>query len=623
MGTQNARLMREYRMLQKELPQGIICTPKHERLDSYEASIEGPPSTPYENGRFLLDISLSSQYPIEPPSLRFKSKIYHPNIDDHGNICLDILKSGKKGSWNPSWTLGKVLVSLTVLLSTPNPHDPLMPEIADQLLNDRAGFESAAREWTSKYATGFSDDPAEYMVTSQELAPKSQIIPSQQSATTSMPGDTNRSRESSDAKTDGPVAQESATATVAKRASSADGSSALSTVPVTKKKLGLSRKSTATGASSSSSPDPANPLPPLPGKPPPGVAGIRRLGLSRSRNVQKQQQQQQQQQQKHQSQSSPSPAGQLADDSSQAESIDVTSDESTSVMPKKTSSGDFEPQQPQQQHSKRQKKGSTTSSLSSILAGGHKKPKTKTAVSAKAGGERGNQKQKEKPSDPTKHHSTATDSAVSEESEEVLFIHEPVCSSSNTGDISSSLDYECLLLSPGKSGRSSCDPGVYEEPEALPTVDESPPPSSPLIDDCNSNVPDVEADYKNKAKAEESNGVLLPVKNNADVEQGIIPVAEHTPLKPPATPSSRREDKGKATADFSQPLQNSSSSSSSRSRSCSRKGIIDREGDGGDTDERKVLYESHFGPLDLGLPPIRVSAQRRLMRRRARPDEGA
>ncbi|KAJ2522966.1 hypothetical protein GGI11_001583 [Coemansia sp. RSA 2049] len=614
MGTQNARLMREYRMLQKELPQGIICTPKHERLDSYEASIEGPPSTPYENGRFLLDISLSSQYPIEPPSLRFKSKIYHPNIDDHGNICLDILKSGKKGSWNPSWTLGKVLVSLTVLLSTPNPHDPLMPEIADQLLNDRAGFESAAREWTSKYATGFSDDPAEYMVTSQELAPKSKIIPSQQSATTSMPGDTNRSRESSDAKTDGPVAQESATATVAKRASSADGSSALSTVPVTKKKLGLSRKSTATGASSSSSPDPANPLPPLPGKPPPGAGGIRRLGLSRSRNVQKQQQQQQ----KHQPQSSPSPAGQLADESSQAESIDVTSDESTSVIPKKTSSGDSESQQLQQQHSKRQKKGSTTSSLSSILAGGHKKPKPKTAASAKAGGERGNQKQKEKPSDPTKHSSAATDSAVSEGSEEVLFIHEPVCSSSNTGDISSSLDYECLLLSPGKNSRSSCDPGVYEEPEALPTVEESPPPSSPLIDDCNSNVPDVEADYKSKAKAEESDGVLLPAKNNAEVEQGVIPAAEQTPLKPPATPSSRREDKGKATADFSQPLQNGSSSSSR-----SRKGIVDREEDGGTAEEKKVLYESHFGPLDLGLPPIRVSAQRRLMRRRARPDEGA
>ncbi|KAJ2664005.1 hypothetical protein IWW48_001017 [Coemansia sp. RSA 1200] len=610
MGTQNARLMREYRMLQKELPQGIICTPKHERLDSYEASIEGPPSTPYENGRFLIDISLSSQYPIEPPSLRFKSKIYHPNIDDHGNICLDILKSGKKGSWNPSWTLGKVLVSLTVLLSTPNPHDPLMPEIADQLLNDRAGFESTAREWTSKYATGFSDDPAEYMVTSQELAPKSQFIPSQQSATTSMSGDTSRSRESSDAKTDGPVVQTSATtatATEAKRASSADGSSASSTVPAAKKKLGLSRKSTATGVSSSSSPDPANPLPPLPGKPPPGAGGIRRLGLSRSRNVQKQQQ-------KQQPQLSSSPAGQLADDSSQAESIDVTSDESASVIPKKTSSGDSESQQQQQQQSKRQKKG-TTNSLSSILAAGHKKPKTKT-VSAKAGGERGNQKQKGK-LDPTKH-SSATDSAVSEESEEMLFIHEPICSSSNTGDISSSLDYECLLLSPGKNGRSSCDPGVYEDPEALPTVEESPPPSSPLIDNCNSNVLEVEADDDDKATANESDHVLLPVKNNADVEQGVIPVAEQTPLKPPATPNARREDKGKATADFSQPLQNGSSSSSR-----SRKSIVDREEDGGTAEEKNVLYESHFGPLDLGLPPIRVSAQRRLMRRRARPDEGA
>ncbi|KAJ1667404.1 OPT super [Coemansia sp. RSA 1646] len=391
MGSQNARLMKEFRMLQKELPQGIICTPRHERLDSYEASIEGPPSTPYENGRFLIDVSLSSRYPIEPPSLKFKSKIYHPNIDDHGNICLDVLKSGKNGSWNPSWTLGRVLVAMTVLLSTPNPYDPLMPEIADQLLNDHAGFERTAREWTSKYAMGFSDDPAEYMVTSQELAPQTPEKLAQSAESNE------HTSQDVNAKSNSPASQ---AAVAVKCVAPADPASP--TAP-TRKKLGLSRKS------SSSSPDPVNSLPPLPGKLP--AAGIRRLGLSRNRNAQRQQKQQQS-----------SPPRQSVDGSSQAESIELTSDDS----------------------------GSITRIAKSTL------PKT--------GVQRDVLYSKYTPG-----------SAASEESEEILFIHDPACSSAD--EINSSMDYECLL-SPGKNAGSRNTAGSYDDSEGLPTVKESPLPSS-------------------------------------------------------------------------------------------------------------------------------------------------
>ncbi|KAJ2717215.1 hypothetical protein H4R19_000159 [Coemansia spiralis] len=153
MKAQATRLMKEARMLQSELPGDIVCTPREESLDRYHAQISGPPDTPYEHGRFDVDVALSDRYPMEPPSMRFETRIYHPNIDDHGNICLDVLKSGKSGCWNPSWTLAKVLVALSVLLATPNPHDPLMPEIADLMLNDRPTYVAAARDWTTRYAT--------------------------------------------------------------------------------------------------------------------------------------------------------------------------------------------------------------------------------------------------------------------------------------------------------------------------------------------------------------------------------------------------------------------------------------------------------------------------------------
>lgn len=44
------------------------------------ALIKGPPSTPYENSNFIVQVRLTDNYPIKPPIVHFKTKIYHPNI---------------------------------------------------------------------------------------------------------------------------------------------------------------------------------------------------------------------------------------------------------------------------------------------------------------------------------------------------------------------------------------------------------------------------------------------------------------------------------------------------------------------------------------------------------------
>jgi ubiquitin-conjugating enzyme E2 D/E len=80
--------------------------------------------------------------------IKFITKVYHPNINSAGGICLDILKD----QWSPSLTISKVLLSISSLLSDPNPKDPLVPEIARLYETNKEEFNRIAKEFTQNYA---------------------------------------------------------------------------------------------------------------------------------------------------------------------------------------------------------------------------------------------------------------------------------------------------------------------------------------------------------------------------------------------------------------------------------------------------------------------------------------
>ncbi|KAG7252180.1 hypothetical protein CRUP_001701, partial [Coryphaenoides rupestris] len=86
--------------------------------------------------------------PMAAPKVRFMTKIYHPNVDKLGRICLDILKD----KWSPALQIRTVLLSIQALLSAPNPDDPLANDVAEQWKSNEAQAIDTARAWTRLYA---------------------------------------------------------------------------------------------------------------------------------------------------------------------------------------------------------------------------------------------------------------------------------------------------------------------------------------------------------------------------------------------------------------------------------------------------------------------------------------
>lgn len=115
---------------------------------NWTATIPGPEGSVYEGGVFKLSIVLPSDYPFSSPRVTFETRIYHMNIAPNGAICIDVLKS----QWSPALSLFKVMLSISSLLTDPNPHDPLVPAIAQEYLRNRAAHDATAREWTRLYA---------------------------------------------------------------------------------------------------------------------------------------------------------------------------------------------------------------------------------------------------------------------------------------------------------------------------------------------------------------------------------------------------------------------------------------------------------------------------------------
>lgn len=143
------RILREINELKTSPIDNCTAGPVNDKdIYLWNGTILGPQGSPYEGGLFKLEIKFPVDYPFKPPIVTFITKVFHPNINSNGGICLDILKQ----EWSPSLTIGKVLLSISSLLTDPNPKDPLVPEIARLYETNIVEYNKKAKEYTQTYA---------------------------------------------------------------------------------------------------------------------------------------------------------------------------------------------------------------------------------------------------------------------------------------------------------------------------------------------------------------------------------------------------------------------------------------------------------------------------------------
>ncbi|KAI6241075.1 Ubc-18 [Aphelenchoides fujianensis] len=141
------------RRLQKEIADVRAISPKLARVITIdEANMLNwsllllPTKEPYNKGAFKITITFPVEYPFKPPKIVFNTQIYHPNIDEKGQVCLGVIAPN---NWKPATRIAQVLLDL---IGEPELDHPLRANLAEDYRADKSKFFKTAEEATKKHA---------------------------------------------------------------------------------------------------------------------------------------------------------------------------------------------------------------------------------------------------------------------------------------------------------------------------------------------------------------------------------------------------------------------------------------------------------------------------------------
>merc|ERR1712066_141378 len=125
------RLQQELMSLMMSSDKGISAFPDGDKLFEWIATVHGPTDSAYEGLKYKLRLEFPAGYPYQSPTVKFTTPCFHPNVDSHGNICLDILKE----KWSALYEVRTILLSIQSLLGEPNNESPLNTHAAELWAN--------------------------------------------------------------------------------------------------------------------------------------------------------------------------------------------------------------------------------------------------------------------------------------------------------------------------------------------------------------------------------------------------------------------------------------------------------------------------------------------------------
>eukprot|EP00116_Pleurobrachia_bachei_P011514 sb/3471776/ len=143
---------KELRELSASPIEGVTVSMSETDFTDITAIITGPEQTPFEGGVFKIKLVLSKDFPASPPKGYFVTKVFHPNVADNGEICVNTLKR----DWKSTLGIRHVLMTIRCLLIHPNPESALNEEAGRLLLEDYESFAARAKMMTEVHAKPIS-----------------------------------------------------------------------------------------------------------------------------------------------------------------------------------------------------------------------------------------------------------------------------------------------------------------------------------------------------------------------------------------------------------------------------------------------------------------------------------
>ena len=135
-----ARLRKE--MAELDLPQhATLETTDEWHTMNITIDLSTSENSHWFGGKYDFKCVVNEEYPIKPPRIDCMTPVWHPNIDENGAVCLNILKEVTVGGdWRPNLDVNACILGLIFLFIEPNPDDPLNSKAAEDLRNNPQSF---------------------------------------------------------------------------------------------------------------------------------------------------------------------------------------------------------------------------------------------------------------------------------------------------------------------------------------------------------------------------------------------------------------------------------------------------------------------------------------------------